>query len=103
LPALIGARFTPGTRMPTFLASGFLKIPFWRYFSVIVCVAAVWTTSVFAIIYYFGPVVAKAIGKDAWMVGLTIVIVAFVIPLYFRRRAKRKQAQAAETGTGDGS
>lgn len=92
IPALIGARFTPGMRMPTFLASGFLKIPFWRYFSVILCVAAVWTTGIFALIYHFGPVIAQAIGKDAWILGLGIVILAFGVPLYLRRRANRKSA-----------
>ena len=34
IPALIGARFTPGMRMPTFVASGFLRISFWRFFAV---------------------------------------------------------------------
>ena len=59
IPALVGARFTPGMRAPTFLASGFLRISFWRFFAVITSVAAVWTTGIFAIIYYFGPVVAR--------------------------------------------
>lgn len=92
IPALVGARFTPGMRAPTFLASGFLRISFWRFFAVIMSVAAVWTTGIFAVIYYFGPVVAEAIGKQAWIVGLVLVSLSFGIPLYLRHRASRKQA-----------
>ena len=94
IPALVGARFTPGMRAPTFLASGFLRISFWRFFAVITSVAAVWTTGIFALIYYFGPVVAEAIGKDAWMVGVVLVTLSFSIPLYLRYRASRKPAPA---------
>jgi len=95
VPALVGARFTPGMRAPTFLASGFLRISFWRFFAVITSVAAVWTTGIFGIIYYMGPVVAEAIGKKAWIVGLVLVTFSFGIPLYLRRRhAARKTAEA---------
>jgi membrane protein DedA with SNARE-associated domain len=97
IPALVGARFTPGMRAPTFLASGFLRISFWRFFAVITSVAAVWTTGIFAIIYYLGPVVAEAIGKDAWIVGAVIVTMSFGIPLYLRRRAARKQVEQASS------
>jgi len=95
IPALIGARFTPGMRAPTFLASGFLRISFWRFFAVIMSVAAVWTTGIFALIYRFGPDVAKLVGKDAWIVGLVLISLSFGIPLYLRRRAARKQNKTA--------
>lgn len=99
IPALIGARFTPGMRLPTFLASGFLRISFWRFFAVIMSVAAVWTTGIFAIIYVFGPVIAEAIGKQAWIVGVVVVCLSFGIPLYLRRRAARKQSNPAQAET----
>lgn len=92
IPALVGARFTPGMRLPTFLASGFLRISFWRFFSVIVSVAAVWTTGIFALIYIFGPVIAEAVGKQAWIVGVIVISLSFGIPLYLRGRAARKPA-----------
>ncbi len=95
ITALIGARFTPGMRLPTFLASGFLRISFWRFFAVIVTVAAVWTTGIFALIYTFGPVIAQAVGKQAWIVGVVVIVLSFGIPLYLRNRAARKQS--AET------
>lgn len=93
--ALVGARFTPGMRFPTFVASGFLRISFWRFFSIITSVAAIWTTLMFALIWKFGPMVAKAIGRDAWMVGVAVVIAAFGIPLTLRLMARRKAAKGA--------
>jgi membrane protein DedA with SNARE-associated domain len=90
--ALVGARFTPGMRFPTFVASGFLRISFWRFFGIVACVAAVWTTLVFSLIWKFGPLVARHIGDRAWLVGIPVILAAFLIPTILRWRAGRQKA-----------
>ena len=96
ITALVGARFTPGMRFPTFVASGFLRISFWRFFAIITTVAAVWTSLMFTLIWKFGPLVARAIGHDAWIFGVCVVVAAFLIPLLLRwRSARRKAAKGA--------
>lgn len=91
ITALVGARFTPGMRFPTFVASGFLRISFWRFFTIITAVAAVWTSLMFSIIWKFGPLVARVIGHDAWMVGGALITGAFLVPLILRLRAARQK------------
>lgn len=93
--ALVGARFTPGMRFPTFVASGFLRISFWRFFAIIASVAAVWTTLIFALIWKFGPVVARLVGDGAWIVGVCVIVTAYLVPLLLRLRAKRRTARGA--------
>src|SRR5262249_30804927 len=91
ITALVRARFTPGMRFPPFVASGFLGVSFWRFFAIITAVAAVWTSLMFTIIWKFGPIVAKAVGRDAWIVGVVVVCCAFIIPLFLRWRASRRR------------
>jgi membrane protein DedA with SNARE-associated domain len=90
--ALVGARFTPGMRFPTFVASGFLRISFWRFFVIVACVAAVWTTLIFSLIWKFGPLVARHIGDRAWLVGVPVILAAFLIPTVLRWQAGRRKA-----------
>jgi membrane protein DedA with SNARE-associated domain len=92
ITALVGARFTPGMRFPTFVASGFLKISFWRFFGVVVCCAAVWTTLIFALIWKFGPIVARALGERAWFVAVPVLVMVLVMPAVFRWTALRRKA-----------
>jgi membrane protein DedA with SNARE-associated domain len=94
VPALVGARFTPGMRAPTFLASGFFRVSFWRFFAVITSVAAVWTTGIFCLIYFFGPLVAENIGHDAWIIGVAVVAFAIGMPLWLRKRARNRRTEA---------
>ena len=47
ISALIGARFMPGFRLPTYAASGFLQLPFLPFATVAAFAGFVWTTIVF--------------------------------------------------------
>jgi membrane protein DedA with SNARE-associated domain len=48
-PALLLCRFVPGTRLPTYLASGFVRLPATRFAVVTGLCAAVWIAIVFAV------------------------------------------------------
>ncbi len=92
IPALVGARFTPGMRFPTFVASGFLRISFWRYFTILTCVAIVWSTFIFTLTWKFGDHILKLVGRDAKILGAVVIFTMLVLPMLLRWRASRKKA-----------
>lgn len=94
VPALIGARFTPGMRTPTFMASGFLKLSFLTFIFTILIVAAVWTSLLFTVIYVFGDIAARIVGDKAWIFGIVLIVSVIVLPIISQRRL----AAAAATG-----
>jgi len=49
VPALAGARFVPGLRLPVYLMSGFVRVPFATCATVVIGVSAVWTPALFII------------------------------------------------------
>lgn len=51
---LVSSRFVPGTRLPTYLAAGFLRLPFLRFLLVTGGVVAVWTVGIFGLAHIFG-------------------------------------------------
>ncbi|MBL9174884.1 MAG: VTT domain-containing protein [Verrucomicrobiales bacterium] len=52
---LVSSRFVPGTRLPTYLAAGFLRAPFHRFLLVTGVVVAIWTAGIFSLGHVFGP------------------------------------------------
>lgn len=46
---LLGSRFVPGTRLPTYLAAGFLRLPFGRFLLVTGLAVAAWTGGIFGL------------------------------------------------------
>lgn len=53
---LLSSRFVPGTRLPTYLAAGFLRLPFGKFLLITGTAVAVWTVGIFLL--------AKAFGAD---------------------------------------
>src|SRR5262249_62343852 len=52
---LLSSRFVPGTRLPTYLAAGFLRLPFGRFLVVTGTAVAAWTASIFMLAKISGP------------------------------------------------
>jgi membrane protein DedA with SNARE-associated domain len=77
LTALVGARFMPGFRLPTYAASGFLNLPFWPFAGVAAAAGFVWTTLVFSLVLFFGVMVVEQLGVWRW--ALAAVLLAFML------------------------
>ena len=75
--SLVAARFVPGMRLPTFVASGFLHLPFRTFLVVTLLAAFAWTTLAFTAIYMFGVAAAATLGPWRWTAAL--VLIALVI------------------------
>jgi membrane protein DedA with SNARE-associated domain len=84
-PALIGARFLPGMRLPTYIASGFLKVSFFRFTLIAIGAVTAWTGIIFAMVYHFGPLFIDRFGQWAWALGAVLVLIAIFVPRRLER------------------
>src|SRR6266487_131136 len=79
---LLSSRFVPGTRLPTYLAAGFLRLPFGRFLLVTGTAVAVWTVGVFLLAKAFGPDLLnwlKGWNSGGWAILLMVAVTALVI------------------------
>lgn len=73
---LVTSRFVPGTRLPTYLAAGFLRQPLGRFLAVTGITVAVWTSLLFGL----GQIAAARMqgfyagGWEGAVVGVTLVL-----------------------------
>jgi membrane protein DedA with SNARE-associated domain len=91
--ALIGARFMPGFRMPTYTASGFLNLPFWPFAGVAFGAGMVWTTLIFSLVFFFGVMTVESLGVWRWALAAALVALILAGPMLVERFA-RPQADA---------
>ena len=93
---LLSSRFVPGTRLPTYLAAGFLRLPFGRFLLVTGTAVAVWTVGIFLLAKAFGADLLNWLQRwnsSGWAVLLLVLALAIFIRLSvkfvqknFRRR-----------------
>lgn len=88
ITALIAARFVPGMRLPTFAASGFLRLSFRTFLLVTLLAAFAWTTLAFTLIFMFGIAAANALGPWRWAAATFLVLAALAGPHVFRQLQK---------------
>ena len=88
VPALIGARFMPGFRLPTYAASGFLNLPFWPFAGVAAGAGMVWTTLIFGLVFFFGVMIVENLGVWRWALGAALLILILAGPALAERFAR---------------
>lgn len=84
--ALITARCLPGTRMPTYVASGFLRVNFLHFAMVAIIAASLWASFFFWAIFTFGQIIVERIGSHIWVVGLILLVFMIFLPKAWARR-----------------
>lgn len=94
-PALIGARFLPGMRLPTYIASGFLKVSFFRFAMIAIAATAAWTGIFYFLIFRYGSYVIDFFGQWAWVIGVVLLLNVIFLP---RRLEKRGEAEVEDNG-----
>lgn len=92
LYALVACRFIPGTRLPTFLAAGLLRMPPARFALVTGILAAGWVALIFAAFGWVGVRPGAAVNaSDALRLGIVVILVlAFVLARSHWRSAARR-------------
>jgi membrane protein DedA with SNARE-associated domain len=78
--ALAGARFVPGLRLPVYLMSGFVRVPFATCASVVIAVSLIWTPALFIIGQTTGEAAIMQLGVYGWAIGGVLLAVAFAGP-----------------------
>ncbi len=83
---VISTRFIPGLRLPTYVACGFFRMPFWEFAQSVVLATLIWTTGLFAVAYLFGQSTSDWLGFWRWPIAIGVSAFFFFMA---KRRAKR--------------
>ncbi len=84
---LLSSRFVPGTRLPTYLAAGFLRLPFPRFLSVTGLAVATWTAGVFVLARVMGPGLVRHL--RVWENHLWVALLVIAVGVIVLRAAPR--------------
>lgn len=87
---LLSSRFVPGTRLPTYLAAGFLRLPFGRFLLVTGTAVLLWTGGIFLLAKTFGPDLFSLLKR--WNSGGAAVLL-LIVALVGATRLTGKLAQ----------
>ncbi len=90
LITLVGARAIPGSRLPIYAASGFVRLPFATFAGTTAVATLIWTAAIFSAIYAFGMHATELFGKYKFIAGLIVLVVVVVLPLLSSRLVMRR-------------
>ncbi|MBU6490675.1 DedA family protein [Patescibacteria group bacterium] len=76
---VFSARFIPGSRLPTYTASGFFRSPLSTFVLTAIVATSIWTTLLFYASYWFGNFTSSWLGPIRWGVAILFLIVLFLI------------------------
>lgn len=93
---VFSARFIPGSRMPTYTASGFFRSPLSTFIGTVTVATSVWTTFLFFASYWFGSLTSAWMGPVRWGIALLFLLALFLIG---RHNLKAYQAKKEELNT----
>jgi len=74
---IFSARFIPGSRLPTYAASGFFGKPFSTFFMTVIVATSIWTTILFILSYWFGSVTGQWLHNERWVIAGVFIVVLF--------------------------
>ncbi|GAB4575835.1 MAG: hypothetical protein Tsb008_17790 [Rhodothalassiaceae bacterium] len=77
---LLASRFMPGTRLPTYVASGFFRFSFPLFLAMLTLGAVLWSLFVFGTILLAGRPLLDALGPFSWVGALAILAGGLVLP-----------------------
>lgn len=79
--SIVFSRFIPGTRLPTYFVSGFVRYPFWRFFSLTVVTVLAWVALAFAVGHSL-----KSVLMANWLLSLVFLVIFFQVLRFFLTR-----------------
>ncbi|HSH96371.1 MAG TPA: DedA family protein, partial [Roseimicrobium sp.] len=88
---LVASRFVPGTRLPTYLAAGFLRMPFGQFLLVTGLAVGAWTTILFLLAWRFGASLRGLLPSG--IAGVLALVTMIALMLWGWRRISRKMAE----------
>lgn len=94
-PVLFASRFLPGTRLPTYLTFGFLRMPLLHFIMVMSVAAMVWVS----LMVFFVSEVQKAVAHLGGWAGMTAGIIVAVGLIMLSHRLVRRSRYADQMDT----
>lgn len=90
---VFSARFIPGSRLPTYTASGFFRSPLSTFIATTTVATSIWTTVLFSASYWFGSLTSAWMGPVRWGIALSFLVALFFIGRHnlLAYRAKRDE------------
>jgi len=88
---LVGARFVPGSRLPLYTASGFLRVPFVVFAITTGSASLAWCLVVFSLVYLFGAHAAEMFGEAKYIVAAVVLLALVFGPAAALRYAGRNR------------
>lgn len=80
---IISSRFLPGSRMPTYIAAGVLRMPFGKFLGIFLLAAALWTPCIVGVGYITGDVVLSFLERyERYAFWILISIIFSLIFLF---------------------
>lgn len=76
---VFSARFIPGSRLPTYTASGFFRSPLVTFIATSTAATAVWTTFLFTAAYWFGSISTGWFAHARWGIAVVFLITLFLV------------------------
>lgn len=79
---LVSSRFVPGTRLPTYLAAGFLRQPFTQFLLITGLAVAAWTLAIFGLAQLFGDQLSHWLHRwnsSGWVLLLVIALLCLAV------------------------
>jgi membrane protein DedA with SNARE-associated domain len=77
--AVLSSRMMPGMRLPTYLACGFIGVPFGNFCLAVVAATSLWTTLLFGLSLAFGSLVLSELQAWRWPLGVGFGIVLLAV------------------------
>lgn len=95
---VFSARFVLGSRIPTYTASGFFRLPFSTFVRTVIVACTIWITFLFFVSYWFGNLTSHWLGPVRWGVALVFIAILFFVGRHnlLAYRAKKNEMKASE-------
>jgi membrane protein DedA with SNARE-associated domain len=98
---VFSARFIPGSRLPTYTASGFFRSPLSTFVLTAITATSIWTTLLFSASYWFGNLTSAWIGPLRYGIAIVFLIALFFVArhnllMYRARKNPRAWSRSAK-------
>ena len=88
---VLAARFIPGSRLPSYTASGVLGLSFWRFSLAAFLAVVLQTALLFTLVVYFGIHFREQLGIWRWVFAGGVIIVIILVSRKYRRKQLRSK------------
>jgi len=89
--AVIGARFVPGARLPTYTAMGFFKLSFTKFIITVFIASVIWTSLLFAAVFTIGEIFVDQLEAYRWPMAIFMIVTVLLLPRLIEYSVSRKK------------